>query len=188
MLDRTGNLYGATGEGGASNYGTVYKIDRNGKYTLLYSFSGKSDGCEPLGNFATDENGNLYGAASACGDFNQGTIFKLSSTGSFTLLYAFGADGSQSANAPFGGVIRDRNGNLYGTTLFGGECSTSQSGCGTVFKLSPGGSMTVLHSFDGYADGSSPWCNVILDAAGNLYGTTTIGGQGDAGTVWKIAP
>jgi uncharacterized repeat protein (TIGR03803 family) len=188
LVDRTDNLYGATGEGGAANYGTVYKVDRNGKYTVLYSFSGKSDGCEPLGMFAADEKGNLYGAASACGDFSQGTIFKISSTGSFTLLYTFGADGSQSGNAPFGGVIRDRKGNLCGTTLFGGQCSTSQSGCGTVFKLSPNGSMSVLHSFNGTSDGASPWSNVIPDTAGNLYGTTPIGGQGGAGTVWKISP
>jgi uncharacterized repeat protein (TIGR03803 family) len=188
LVDRAGNLYGTTGEGGTANYGTVYKIDQNGKYTVLYSFSGKSDGCEPLGRLATDENGNLYGNASACGEFNQGTIFKVSATGSFTVLHTFGASGSQGSNAPFGGVLRARNGDLYGTTMFGGDCSTSPAGCGTVFKLSPNGSMTVLHSFNGTSDGEYPWCNVILDAAGNLYGTTTIGGPGGAGTVWKITP
>jgi uncharacterized repeat protein (TIGR03803 family) len=165
----------------------VYKIDRNGNYTVLYSFSGESDGCEPSGSLATDEDGNLYGTASACGDFNKGTIFKVNSAGSFTLLHTFsGAAGD--GNAPFGGVTRDRDGNLYGTTLFGGDCGLELGGCGTVFKLSPNGSMTVLHTFSGTSDGASPWCNVILDAAGNLYGTTTIGGQGGAGTVWKIAP
>jgi uncharacterized repeat protein (TIGR03803 family) len=166
----------------------VYKVDRNGKYTVLYSFSGKSDGCEPLGKLAADENGNLYGATSLCGDFNEGTIFKVSSTGSFTVLYTFDAGGSGGGNAPFGGVTRDRDGNLYGTTLFGGNCGLELGGCGTVFKLGQNGSMTVLHSFDGYTDGTSPWCNVILDAAGDLYGTTSTGGQGGAGTVWKIAP
>lgn len=187
LVDNTGNLYGATAEGGAANYGTVYKIDRNGNYTVLYSFSGESDGCEPSGSLATDEDGNLYGTASACGDFNKGTIFKVNSAGSFTLLHTFsGAAGD--GNAPFGGVTRDRDGNLYGTTLFGGDCGLELGGCGTVFKLSPNGSMTVLHTFSGTSDGASPWCNVILDAAGNLYGTTTIGGQGGAGTVWKIAP
>jgi uncharacterized repeat protein (TIGR03803 family) len=68
-------LYGTTGSGGAADAGTLYKVDRNGKYTVLYSFSGKFDGCEPLGCVAADENGNLYGATSACGDFNQGTVF-----------------------------------------------------------------------------------------------------------------
>jgi uncharacterized repeat protein (TIGR03803 family) len=188
LIDHNGNLYGTTGSGGAADAGTVYKVDRNGKYTVLYSFSGKSDGCEPLGRLAADENGNLYGAASACGDFNQGTVFRLNSTGSLTVLYSFGVDASTSANGPFGGVVRDRKGNLYGTTLFGGECGVSQSGCGTVFKLSPSGSMTLLHTFNGTAEGASPWCNVTLDAADNLYGTTTIAGQGGAGTVWKIAP
>jgi uncharacterized repeat protein (TIGR03803 family) len=188
LIDSNGNLYGTTGSGGGADAGTVYKVDRNGKYTVLYSFSGKSDGCEPLGRLAADENGNLYGATSACGDFNQGIVFRLNSTGFLTVLYSFGAEASISANAPFGGVVRDRNGNLYGTTLFGGQCGFSQSGCGTVFELGPSGSMSLLHTFNGTADGASPWCNVTLDEAGNLYGTTTIAGQGGAGTVWKIAP
>lgn len=188
LIDGSGNLYGTTGEGGTANYGTVYKVDRTGRYTVLYSFSGTSDGCEPLGRLAADGSGNLYGTASLCGDYNRGTIFELTSTGSFMVLYTFGVDGSGDGNEPFGGVTRDRSGNLYGTTLFGGQCSTSQSGCGTVFKLSPDGSMTYLRMFDGYTDGSSPWGNVILDAASNLYGTTSIGGQGGFGTVWKIAP
>jgi uncharacterized repeat protein (TIGR03803 family) len=189
LIDSSGNLFGTTGEGGTANYGTVYKVDRTGRYTVLYSFSGKSDGCEPLGRLAADEAGNLYGAASACGDFGKGTIFKVNSTGSFTLLHTFnGAAGD--GNSPFGGVTRDRKGNLYGTTLFGGNCSPVEGGCGTVFKLGPNGSMTLLHIFDGYTDGMAPWGNVIQDAAGNLYGTTSNGGPGanGAGTVWKIAP
>ena len=190
LIDRTGNLYGTTGGGGTADFGTVYKVDRKGKYAVLYSFSGGSDGCGPIGSLAADENGNLYGTASGCGYFNRGTIFTLSSTGSLSVLFTFGSDGSGGGNEPMGGVVRDRNGNLYGTTLFGGNCGVNQSGCGTVFKLSPNGGMTYLHSFDGISDGESPWCNVILDAAGNLYGTTTISGLNGfgAGTVWKIAP
>jgi uncharacterized repeat protein (TIGR03803 family) len=188
VIDSSGNLYGTTGEGGSANYGTVYKVDRTGRYTLLYSFSGKSDGCEPLGRLAADGSGNLYGTASVCGDYNRGTIFEITSAGSFIVLYTFGADGSEGGNEPMGGVSRDRNGNLYGTTLFGGNCSPVEGGCGTVFKLSPDGGMTYLHTFDGYTDGESPWCNVTLDAAGNLYGTTTIGGHGGSGTVWQIVP
>lgn len=189
LIDGSGNLYGTTGNGGAADYGTVYKIDRNGEYSVLYSFTGKSDGCEPLGSLAMDENGTLYGAASDCGDFNKGILFKLARTGSFTVLYAFSGD-ADDGNGPFGGVTRDRSGNLYGTTLFGGDCGLELGGCGTVFKFSPSGNMTILHSFNGESDGSSPWCNVILDAAGNLYGTTSMGGLGGngAGTVWKLAP
>jgi uncharacterized repeat protein (TIGR03803 family) len=188
LNDSAGNLYGTTGEGGPSNYGTVYKINPSGKYTVLYSFSGGSDGCEPLGSLAADGNGNLYGTASACGDFNKGTIFKVDNTGSFTLLHTFsGAAGD--GNAPFGGVARDRDGNLYGTTLFGGNCSLVEGGCGTVFKLGQDGSLTLLHTFEGYTDGMAPWGNVILDAAGNLYGTTSNGPGGNGfGTVWKTAP
>jgi uncharacterized repeat protein (TIGR03803 family) len=187
QIDGAGNLYGTTGEGGTANYGTIYKVDQNGKYSVLYSFSGRSDGCEPLGRLAIDENGNLYGAASVCGDFNKGTIFKLDTTGALTVLYAF-SGGISDGNEPFGGVTRDRSGNLYGTTLFGGGCDLVLGGCGTVFKFSPNGSMTILHSFTGYPDGASPWDDVILDAAGNLYGTTSTYGSGVAGTVWKIAP
>jgi uncharacterized repeat protein (TIGR03803 family) len=189
LIDSAGNFYGTTGEGGSADAGTVYKVDRNGQSTVLYSFSGKSDGCEPLGSLAADEHGTLYGAASECGDFNKGTLFKIDSTGSFTVLYAF-SGGADDGNAPFGGVTLDRSGNLYGTTLFGGNCGLELGGCGTVFKLNPNGHMTILHTFEGETDGSSPWCNVILDAAGNLYGTTSMGGLGGngAGTVWKLAP
>jgi uncharacterized repeat protein (TIGR03803 family) len=189
LFDSAGNLYGTTGEGGPWNYGTVYKIDPSGKYTVLYSFSGGSDGCEPLGNLAVDENGNLYGAASACGDFGEGTIFRVSSTGSLFVLYTFGSQGVEGGQAPFGGVTRDSNGDLYGTTLLGGGCSFDESGCGTIFKLTQDGSMTILHSFNGYTDGTNPFGPVTLDALGNLYGTTSSGPGGNgAGTVWKIAP
>ena len=188
LIDSRGDLYGITAEGGVANYGTVYKVDRTGKYTVLYSFSGKSDGCEPSGRLAVDGSGNLYGTASACGSCNRGTIFELTSTGSLTVLYTFSGAGIDG-NSPFGGVIRDRNGNLYGTTLFGGgDCGIVLGGCGTVFKLSPNGSMTILHSFDGYSDGMSPWCNLIQDEAGTLYGTSSNGGLNGFGTVWKIVP
>jgi uncharacterized repeat protein (TIGR03803 family) len=188
LIDDAGNLYGTTGEGGTADDGTIYKVDQNGKYSVLYSFSGGSDGCEPLGNLAIDENGNLYGTASACGDYDGGTIFRVNSNGSLFVLYSFGVDGPQGGNAPFGGVTRDRTGNLYGTTLFGGGCDLVLGGCGTVFKFNSNGTMTILHSFEGYPDGASPWDNVILDAAGNVYGTTSTLGSGNAGTVWKIAP
>jgi uncharacterized repeat protein (TIGR03803 family) len=189
LIDSSGNLYGATAEGGPANYGTVYKVDPSGKYSVLYSFSGGSDGCEPSGSLAIDGNGNLYGATSACGDFGKGTIFRVSSTGSLFVLYTFGVDGAAGGNSPFGGVTRDSSGNLYGTTLFGGNCSLVEGGCGTVFKLGQDGTITILHAFDGYTDGSAPWGNVIQDVAGNLYGTTSSGPGGNgAGTVWKLAP
>lgn len=190
LIDSTGTLYGVTARGGPTDNGTVYQVDQDGKYTVLYGFSGGSDGCEPSGSLAIDQNGNLYGTTSGCGDYNDGTIFRLNNNGSLFVLYSFGVDGLQGGISPFGGVTRDGNGNLYGTTLFGGGCSFSQSGCGTVFRFNSDGSMTYLHAFDGYSDGSSPSCNVILDAAGNVYGTTSGGGLGGngAGTVWKIAP
>src|SRR5579872_1884681 len=189
LIDNAGNLYGTTGGGGAANAGTVYKIDRAGNYSVLYSFTGGLDGCEPLGTLAADESGNLYGTASACGAYSSGTLFKINAAGSLTLLYAFGATGSGIGKVPMGGVVRDRNGNLYGTTLFGGNCSLTLGGCGTIFKVTQAG-ISLLYSLDGYTDGSSPWCNVILDSDGNLYGTTTIGGLGGqgAGTVWKVTP
>lgn len=189
LIDSTGNLYGATTRGGAADAGTIYKIDQNGNYTVLYSFLGSNDGCELSGNLALDENGDLYGAASACGELGRGTVFEINAAGSFSVLHAFsGAAGD--GNSPFGGVTRDHAGNLYGTTLFGGGCDMELGGCGIVFKLNPSGSLTILHAFDGYTDGSSPWSNVILDPAGNIYGTTSLGGLNGSGggTVWEISP
>jgi uncharacterized repeat protein (TIGR03803 family) len=187
LVGNGGSLYGVTMGGGPSDRGTVYRLDQNGRWTLLYSFTGGPDGCVPSGTLATDDEGSLYGTTAACGLQGYGTVYKLNKAGVLQVLYSFGV-GSNDGRSPYGGVIRDRVGNLYGTTLFGGMGCSSSSQCGTVFKLSQTGKITILHMFDSLTDGAAPWGNVIRDAKGNLYGTTNVGGPGGFGTVWKVAP
>jgi uncharacterized repeat protein (TIGR03803 family) len=162
-------------------------------YTILYTFTGGSDGGYPRAPLIADKAGNLYGTTVQGGLSNNclqggscGVVFKLDTNGNETVLYTFtgGADGSN----PRGGVVRDESGNLYGTTANGGLDNNCYEGptCGVVFKLDPNGNETVLYSFTGGADGGNPYAGVIRDAAGNLYGTTFVGGAYGGGTVFKI--
>jgi uncharacterized repeat protein (TIGR03803 family) len=178
IRDGAGNLYGTTRNGGASNQGTVFMLDTTGKETVLHSFTGQ-DGRFPLAGLIRDEAGNLYGTTSDGGAFFYGAVFKLDTTGKETVLYSFtgGADGS----SPQAGLIRDSAGNLFGTAFGGGSFNN-----GTVFKLDATGQETVLHSFAGGADGFGPRGGLILDEAGNFYGTTFFGGASNQGTVFKL--
>jgi uncharacterized repeat protein (TIGR03803 family) len=175
ILDASGNLYGTTIIGGASDEGTVFKLDTTGKEKVLYSFG--SGGVEPYGGLVQDASGNFYGTTTN-GSRGFGTVFKLDTTGNYTDLYSFtgGADGAN----PYAGLVRDASGNLYGTTAAGGK------GFGTVFKLYTTGNYTVLHSFTGGADGATPYAGLLRDASGNLYGTTTAGGTSKLGAVFKL--
>jgi uncharacterized repeat protein (TIGR03803 family) len=179
IMDKRGNLYGTTQEGGPSDAGTVFKVAKNGAETILHSF-GANDANFPFGGLIEDKNGNLYGTATQGGAHGLGAVFKVARDGAESLLYSFagGSDGS----SPFAGLIMDKVGNLYGTTMAGG------AGFGTVFRLSPGGTETVLHSFAGRgeSDGASPSCVLLRDKKGNLYGTTGLGGTQDDGTVFEI--
>ncbi len=154
-------------------------------YSLLYSFTGGSDGKWPYSSLIEDSAGNLYGTASAGGlncsnPYGCGTVFKLAANGTFTLLHSFTDD--SDGGGPLAGVIRDAAGNLYGTTNYG----PGGSGVGTVFKLNPANKETVLHAFTGAPDGASPSAPVVRDAAGNLYGTTQGGGgAGNDGVVFE---
>jgi uncharacterized repeat protein (TIGR03803 family) len=196
ILDSAGSLYGAAG-GGSFGAGAVFKLDSTGKETVLYSFTGKTDGSSPEG-VIRDVAGNLYGATYEGGDFGCnnygygcGTVFRLDVAGKETTLYTFTGPPSDGTRAG-AGVVRDAAGNLYGTTSEGGSYGY---GYGTVFKVDTNGKETVLHSFAGGADGAAPYAELILDDAGNLYGTTSIGGTGacyvngyqvGCGTVYEI--
>jgi uncharacterized repeat protein (TIGR03803 family) len=181
VLDASGNLYGTTSQGGASNLGTVFKLNATGKEAVLYSFDG-TGGEYPSGSLVRDAAGNLYGTA--LGGF--GVVFKVDPTGNETVLHSFGP--APDGSGPQGGLVQDSVGNLYGTTNGGGISSCvyytgvapfKQGGCGTVFKMDTSGKETVLYSFSGSdqgPDGARPWAGVVLDAGGNLYGTTTEGG------------
>jgi uncharacterized repeat protein (TIGR03803 family) len=178
VLDQEGNLYGTTSQGGSSDAGTVFKLDGTGTETVLHSFTGL-DGAGPFAGLVRDREGNLYGTTSRGGTSGLGTVFKVDRTGAATVLHSFiGPDG---AGPLFAGLVRDKAGNLYGTTAGGGA-----SGGGTVFKVDTTGTETVLHSFTGGADGAYPAAGLVLDNAGNLYGTTFFGTGG--GKVFKLDP
>jgi uncharacterized repeat protein (TIGR03803 family) len=189
LMDPKGNLYGDTFEGGdsRSNAGVVYKLGKSGALTVLYNFSGGADGFGPMGTPAMDTQGNLYGTTYRGGSSGYGNVWKLSEKGKETVLHSF-AGGASDGAWPYAGVILDAKGNLYGITSEGGTgTACGQYGCGTVYELSKSGTLTVLHSFSG-SEGDFPTGALIMDAAGNLYGTTVYGGIDDAGTVWKLTP
>jgi uncharacterized repeat protein (TIGR03803 family) len=181
LLDSTGNLYGTTGFGGAHRFGTVFKLDPTGKETVLYSFNVRSDGGEPFGgSLIKDSAGNLYGTAAGGGSQGSGTVFKLDATGTLTVLHSFPGNGSDGSS-PYGTLVHDAAGDLYGITLSGGTFNG-----GTVFKLDSTNTETVLYSFSGTGgDGTLP-AGVVGDRAGNLYGTTSSGGSSYFGTVFKL--
>ena len=165
-------------------------------FEVLHSFIGKGGGDDPHGGVSLDKAGNVYGTtfyggffdAAPCAGHGCGIAFKLNSAGQQTVIYSF--QGRGSGDAPTAGLVRDAQGNLYGDTFEGGDVNHCEppSGCGTVFKINTAGHETVVHKFEGGEDGMYPESTLILDAAGNLYGTTNGGGTGGQGIVFKIDP
>jgi uncharacterized repeat protein (TIGR03803 family) len=182
VRDAKGNIFGTTFSGGTGTYGTVFKVNANGKETVLHNF-GAGDGKSPSAGLIADSTGNLYGLTTLGGSSNAGAVFKITKSGKETILYSF--TGAADGGIPSGEPLLDKNGNLYGTTLYGGAHNV-----GTVFKLDPAGTLTVLHTFDWPAtlDGAEPAAGLVSDASGNLYGTTWAGGAHTYGTVYKIDP
>jgi len=191
LLESNGNLYGATGGGGAFDYGTVFKINAHRKETILHSFWG-GDGLQPWTNLIRDPSGNFYGTTYDGGALEKGqcrhgcgTVFKLDAKGKVTVLHAF--SGGSGGTQPQDGLVRDKSGNLYGTTTAGGETSCDYgNGCGMVFRIGRNGKFTVLHAFSGSQDGARPWTELIQDTSGSFYGVTEGGGSSGYGTVFKI--
>jgi uncharacterized repeat protein (TIGR03803 family) len=189
IRDAAGNLYGNTeGNGAIGALSTVFKLDTHGNETVLHDFNGP-EGCCQDSPLALDAKGNIYGTSPYSGDYNCdviiglgcGSIYQLTPAGKIKDIHIFtGTDGIK----PEGGVVLDDQGNVYGTTLLGGnlECFSpaggiqEAQGCGTVFKLDRSGALTVLHTFTGQADGSSP-LGLIRDPGGNLYGIASYGGD-----------
>jgi uncharacterized repeat protein (TIGR03803 family) len=237
VRDAAGNFYGTTSAGGnscgyqgRSTCGTVFKIDTTGAETVLYRFTGGTDGSNPRGGLVLDAAGNLYGTTSGAATLKPGTIFKLDTAGTLTVLHSLGSNAGlvmDTAGNLYGstteGIFKldpsgtftvldstagseatltlDAAGNLYGTTEFGGIAGEAcgNGGCGSVFKLDTTGSYTVLYSFTGDGnDGFNPVGGVVLDGAGNLWGTTSGGGAPNCGsggkppvgcgTVFKVSP
>jgi uncharacterized repeat protein (TIGR03803 family) len=190
VMDKNGNFYGTTNAGGVSNAGTVFKVTRKGVETVLYSFTGKPDGANPVAGLAIDKAGNLYGTTTAGGASGNGTVFKLAiptvagAEWTEDVLYSFGT--GTDGTIPIGGVTFDASGNLYGTTSAGGS-----SGYGTVFQLTPSThswTENILHNFALGSDGGVPYAGLVL-YGGNFYGATTeggAGGQSGGGTIFEL--
>ena len=193
VMDAAGNLYGTTLGGGQTIYeGLLYKLspDPSGRwnYTLLYGFCsqpGCPDGANPDAGLIIDAAGNLYGTTLYGGAANEGVVFEVAPDGTETVLHSFQGSPADGAN-PEAGLIMDPAGNLYGTTYKGGAANQ-----GVVFMVAPDGTETVLYSFcaqPGCADGANPHAGLIMDAAGNLYGTTYVGGVFNQGVLFEVAP
>jgi len=183
VQDEAGNLYGTTLVGGASKHGTVFKVSQSGKETVLHAFTGGADGSWPFAGLIRDNASNLYGTTQRGGSSRHGTVFKVDTNGTETVLHSF-AGGASDGCFPVGGLLLDKAGNLYGTTY---QCGAS--GYGTVFRIDTSGAETVLHSFaGGSSDGAYPYyTSLIMDKAGNLYGVTEQGGGGNSnGVVYKL--
>jgi uncharacterized repeat protein (TIGR03803 family) len=179
-MDGSGNLYGTASGGGAFADGTVFEVAKgSGTITALASFNG-SNGANPYGDLIMDKSGNLYGTAESGGASGDGTVFELAKgTSTITPLASF--NGGNGAN-PYGGLLTDSSGNLYGTTSAGGAF-----GDGTVFEVVKGsGTITALASFNG-TDGSQPLDSLVMDSSGNLYGTAETGDASGNGTVFELA-
>src|SRR5579862_9477763 len=185
-----GNLYGTTESGGSSNgYGTVFKITPGGSLTTLYTFcsqSGCTDGAVPFSGLVQATNREFYGTTLEGGANNGGTVYKITSSGTLTTLYSFcSQSGCTDGSGPYAGLIQATDGNLYGTTNHGG----SSNGYGTVFKITPGGSLTTLYTFcsqSGCTDGAVPFSGLVQATNREFYGTTLEGGANNGGTVYKI--
>jgi uncharacterized repeat protein (TIGR03803 family) len=179
-------LYGTTPQGGASNAGTVFKIDSTtGAETVVYSFLGGIDGSSPAGDLI-NVGGTLFGTTSGGGTWAQGTVFKIDPvTGAETVLHSFDGDAGDGV-FPFAGLI-NVGGLLYGTTSGGGLVCNQVTTCGTVFRIDPSTrAETILHDFNG-SDGEYP--TVVLHHVGRyLYGTTNPGGALDLGTLFRVDP
>ena len=196
--DSAGNIYGVA-EGGRGGAGTVYKLSPKGIGTVLFSFQGgltNTDPKGPVGGVLLGANGDIFGAAEvgnsqAC-DLGCGSIFRLDSSNQLHSLYEF--TGEADGSNPTGPLVQDSEGNLYGVAQSGGDhlCKefffTRKKGCGVVFKIDSDNVLTVLHTFTGKkGDGAIPRGGLLLDAAGNLFGTTRQGGISDNGTIYRIA-
>ena len=180
--DAAGNLYGTTENGGTANLGVVFKISKTGKETVLHSFTGGAkDGSDPASaGFYMDAKGNLYSVTSQGGTSDEGVLYKLGPKGKLTVLHSF-TGGTTDGCYPYGTPAVDAQGNMYGGT---GGCGTSNFG--VVWKVSKNGTETILHNFSGTSDGQSPLAGVILDADGNIYGSTNTGGASGFGTAFEI--
>jgi uncharacterized repeat protein (TIGR03803 family) len=172
---RDGNLYSTTDPGGANGAGAVFKITPSGMLTLLYSFTGGSDGANPSSGLTLGTDGNFYGSTLGGGSNFDGTIFKITPSGILTVLHNFNCtDGCE----PVAGLVQGTDGAFYGTTF---------AADGTVFKITAAGALTTIHTFSG-ADGAAPFGGLVQATDGNFYGTASSGGTLNDGTIFRLSP
>jgi uncharacterized repeat protein (TIGR03803 family) len=183
-----GNFYGTTNLGGSHNSGTVFKITPNGEFTTLYSFCSKSacgDGQNSYAGLIQATDGDLYGTTLAGGSHGDGTVFKISPSGTFSTVYSFcGQSGCADGEFPQTGLVQASNGNLYGETILGGAY-----GSGTIFELTLSGTLTTLYNAcpqSGCPDGNYLYAPLTQAKDGNLYGIMQIGGAHNSGTIFRI--
>lgn len=199
ILATDGNFYGTTASGGSNGAngcasvslaclpgdGTVFMVTASGVEKVLYSFGNNAtDGITPNGGMIQASNGSFYGTTSIGGTNGVGAVFKVTSGGSESVIYSFGANSSLDANSPYSGLIQTSNGDLVGTATSGGKY-----GKGAVYQIANYGTESVLYSFGTSAtDGTTPYANLMQAGDGNFYGTTIQGGAHAAGTVFKLTP
>ena len=184
VMDASGNFYGTAPEQGANLAGTVFRVTTNGVLTALVSFN-NDNGASPEDGLTAGTDGNFYGTTANGGGKDLGTVFKVTPGGVLTTIFSFSDTNGAS---PLGGLVQGNDGNLYGTTGFGG----TNSGFGTIFKVTPGGVLTTLFNFN-FTDGDEPSSKLIFGPDGSLYGTTGAGGltggnpdDTGLGTVFRI--
>jgi uncharacterized repeat protein (TIGR03803 family) len=192
VIDSAGNLYGTTLAGGGTSCtcGVVFELRNDNTYVVLHRFEGGTDGAYPEAELMRDSLGNLYGTTAIGGDGacsgGCGVVFRITPDGEEKILHRFAGPPDDGQN-PNGGLVRDKEGNFYGTTSFGG----AEFDLGTIFKIDAAGNYTMLYGFSLFDDGVQPNASLTLDAAGNLYGTTASGGGhteacAGCGTVFKL--
>jgi uncharacterized repeat protein (TIGR03803 family) len=186
------DLFGTTSTGGTDGQGTVFELlqfQHKWRYRVLHSFDHtKGEGAAPVGSLVQDPAGDLYGTTSAGGDAscNCGTVFKLDTKNVLTVLYRF--TGKPDGAYPYAGLVRDKQGNLFGTTQHGGlPCKFNPGDCGVVFKIDASGKETILHYFTGGWDGGVPgYGALVIGRLGVLYGTTSLGGEVDYAGIGSV--
>ncbi len=185
IFDAQGNLYGAASTGGAKNAGTVFEISRAGVFSTLYTFAGGNDGSNPNAAPTLAADGSFFGTARDGSPGDSGTVFHLTAAGALSTLYSFTGNARADGGNPTAPLLLGSDGNFYGSTASGGDNSTAAS---SIFRITPGGTFTTLYSFTFGNDGGAPYGALLQAADGSFYGTASVGGAGDAGTVFKLTP